>query len=318
MFVQQQNATSDPRTTEIVRQSDAALEAGQPADAERLARQAVDRDGAYIPARLALGRALEAAGNHAEAAAVYAAAARLSPFSSGVSRSLRRVWMAPLAGFGVVAAVLWAVLRIVGRQFDQRSVLIGLFISAAVLIIGTLVVLGRQRRRFSSLSADDRRLVESYGGGLVAGPAPGRLMAVAVVIVLLSSAAVLFAIGTKPSLAMKVGDCFTLDRDTSIEQVSAIPCDLPHGVEVYAVVEDPAPPGAPYPGVDAVRAAAKDGCEAAYEPFVGAPYTGSSRLWINILAPEEPYWVTGVRTNWCALQDPNGRQTSGSARGSGG
>lgn len=319
MLVEHQHATSDPATTAIVQGSDAALKAGRPEDAEQLARMAIGRDAAYVPARLALGRALEARGQTAEAAAVYAEAARISPFSAGVSGSLRRVWIAPLAGFGLVAGVLWAVFRVVGRQFDQRTVLIGLLVSTAVLVVGTLVLLHRRRRRFASLSAEDRRLIEAHGGGgLLAGPAPSRLMAVGGVIVLLSVAAVLFAVGTKPSLGIKVGDCFTLDRQTSIEQISAIPCALPHGTEVYAVVVDPAPSVAPYPGIDAVRAAANPGCEAAYERFVGAPYTTSSRYWINVLSPEEPYWAIGIRTNWCAVHDRKGRQTTGSAKGSGG
>jgi hypothetical protein len=180
-------------------------------------------------------------------------------------------------------------------------------------------MLQRRRWRFASLSAEDRKLLQAHGRGeLLAGPAPSRIMAVTAVIVMLSAAAVIFAVGTKPSLGMKVGDCFTLDKQTSIEQIAAIPCAFPHGTEVYAIVTDPAPDGAPYPGVDVVRAAAQPACEAAYEPFVGAPYTTTSKYWIGILSPEEPYWVIGIRTNWCAVYDRKGRQTTGSAKGSGG
>ena len=319
MLVEQRHAASDPTTTAMVHRSDAALKAGRPDDAERFARAAIERDPSYVPARLALGRALEARGKHVEAASVYADAARISPFSAGVSGSLRRVWLAPLTGFGIVALVLWGIFRIVGRHFDAFTVLVGLLISTAVLITGTLVMLQRRRWRFASLSAEDRKLLQAHGRGeLLAGPASSRIMAVTAVIVLLSAAAVVFAVGTKPSLGMKVGDCFTLDRQTSIEQVSAIPCALPHGTEIYAVIMDPAPVDAPFPGIDAVRAAAKPGCEAAYERFIGAPYTTASRYWMNILSPEEPYWVIGIRTNWCAVYDRRGQQTSGSAKGSGG
>jgi hypothetical protein len=318
MLVEHQHATSDPETTAIVKRSDAALAGKRPDEADQLARLAIGRDPAFVPARLALGRALEARGRHAEAAAVYAEAARISPFSSGVSGSLRRVWVAPLTGFGVVAVLLWGVFRIVGRQFDQNTVLLGLLVSTAILIGGTLLVLQRRRRRFASLSPEDRRLIEVHGGGgLLAGPVSNRLVAIAGVILLLSAAAVLFAVGTKPSLGFKAGDCFTLDRNTSIERVSVIPCALPHGTEIYAVIVDPTPLDAPYPGIEAVRAAANPGCEAAYERFVGAPYTTSSRYWINILSPEEPYWAIGIRTNWCAVHDRRGRQTTGSARGTG-
>ena len=318
MLVEHQHATSDPETTAIVKRSAAALEGKRPEDAEQLARVAIGRDPAFVPARLALGRALEARGRHADAAAVYADAARISPFSSGVSGSLRRVWVAPLTGFGIVAVMLWAVFRIVGRQFDQHTVLLGLLVSTAILIAGTLVVLQRRRRRFASLSAEDRRLIEAHSGSeLLTGPLSNRLVAMTGVIVLLSAAGVLFAVGTKPSLGFKVGDCFTLDGRTSIEQVSTIPCALPHGTEIYAVIIDPAPSDAPYPGIEAVRAAANPGCEVAFERFVGAPYTTASRYWISILSPQEPYWAIGVRSNWCTIQDRRGDQMTGSAAGTG-
>jgi hypothetical protein len=319
MLVEHRYAASDPATTDIVRRSDAALKAKRPVDAEQLARLAIRRDPRYVPARLALGRALEASKRPTEAAQVYAEAARISPFSPGVSKSLRRVWFAPLAGFSIVAALLWGVFRVVGRQFDQRTVLYGLLICTAVLASGTLVLLYRQRRRFASLSAEDRKLLEVHSQtGLMIGPASGRLVLVAMVIVLLSGAAVLFAVGSKATVALKVGDCFTLDGRTSIEQIATIPCDLPHGTEVFGTVEDPTAIGQPYPGVEVVRAGAEPGCEAAYQQFVGAAYDRSKRLHIFILSPEASYWDIGIRTNWCSLQDPTGRQSSGSAKGSGG
>jgi 4'-phosphopantetheinyl transferase EntD len=70
MLVEHQHAASDPTTTDLVRQSDAALHSKRPQDAAAMARMAMSRDAAYIAARLALGRALEALGRHAEAAAV--------------------------------------------------------------------------------------------------------------------------------------------------------------------------------------------------------------------------------------------------------
>jgi hypothetical protein len=319
LLVEHQHATSDPATTSLVAGSDAALKAKRPADAERLARIAIGRDPKYVPARLALGRALEALGRHAEAASVYADAARVSPFSPGVSKSLRNAWAAPLAGFGVVAFLVWTVFRVIQRQFDQRTVLGGLLICTVVLIVGTLVLLQRRRRRFASLSEEDRKLLEAHGaGGMLASPGSGRLLLVGAVIVVLSGAVVVFALGTKASLQMQVGDCFTLDRETSIEQVSTISCDLPHSTEIYAVVVDPAPFDAPFPGIDAVRAGAKAGCDAAYVTFIGAPYTRKSTFWINVLSPEEPYWAVGIRTNFCTVHERRNEQTSGSARGSGG
>ncbi len=319
MLVERQYASSDPTTMSLAASSDAALAAKQPDDAEHLARLAIGRDPKYVPARLALGRALEALGRHREAASVYAEAARISPFSPGVSRSLRNAWTAPLAGFGIVAFLVWTVFRVIQRQFDQRTVLGGLLICVVVLIVGTLLLLRGRRRRFASLSEEDRRLLEMHGaGGMLAGPGSGRLLLVGAVVVVLAGAVVVFALGTKASLQMQVGDCFTLDRQTSIEQVSTISCDLPHGTEIYATVVDPAPPGAAFPGIDAVRAGAKADCDAAYTTFIGAPYTRASRFWIAVISPEQPYWDVGIRTNWCTVHERRYEQTSGSARGSGG
>lgn len=318
MLIQHQHATSDPRTTALVARSAAALRSGDAEEAETDARIAVGRDPAFIPARLALGRALEARGRHAEAAAAYAEAARISPLSPGVRTSMRRVWIAPLAGFGVVYGIAIVAFRELGKRFEQRTVLASLLLLTLVLVVWTLVLLGRRRRRFASLSADDRRLLETHGSaGLFEGQAVGRLLVVGAAVIVLSCAAVVFAVGNKPSLAMNIGDCFTLNRHTSIEQVPAIPCELPHVHEVYAIVEDPAPAGQPYPGIDAVRSAANPGCQAAFAQFIGAPYVETSRWRIAILTPEDPYWRIGIRTNWCSVVARDGHQTAGSARGSG-
>ncbi len=318
MLVEHRHATSDAATEAFVQRSDAALAAGQVEDAETLARIAIGRDPAYVPARLALGRALEAQGQHADAAAAYADAARISPLSSGVRTALRRVWIAPLAGLGIVYGIALIVFRELGQRFDQHTVLAGLLLMTLVLVVWALALLLRRRRRFASLSAEDRRLLETQGSaGLFEGLTPGRLLFVGGLIVLLSGATVVFAVGMKPSLDLKVGDCFTLDGKSMVEQVSAIPCDLPHGSEVFGVVENPAPPGARYPGEDAVRAAATAGCQSQYGRFVGAPYVRSAKWWIGILSPAESYWVIGIRANWCTVMDVHGRQTTGSARGSG-
>jgi hypothetical protein len=318
MLIEHQHSTSDAETLALVSRSEAALAAGNAEDAETLAQIAIGRDGAFIPARLALGRALEAQGFHAEAAKAYAVAARISPLSPGVRTSLRRVWLAPLAGFGVVYTIAVIAFRELGRRFDQRTVLAGLLLLTVVLIAWTLVLLRRRRLRFAALSADDRRLLETQGsGGLFEGQTPGRLLFVGAVIILLSSAAVVFAVGTKPSLSMNVGDCFTLDRRHTIEQVSAIPCELPHGTEIYAIVVDPAGPEASYPGLDAVGTAAMPGCLTAFERFIGAPYAPTSKWFLEVLTPEDPYWRIGVRSNYCTVLARSGRQTTGSARGTG-
>jgi hypothetical protein len=318
LLVEHQHATSDPDTVAFVERSTEALAAGDAEDAATLAHVAIGRDPAYVPARLAFGRALEAQGLHADAAAAYAAAARISPLSTGVRSSLRRVWIAPIAGVGVVYGIATFVFRELGRRFEARTVLASLLLLATVLIAWALVLVQRRRRRFAALSADDRRLLRSQGsGGFFEGQAIGRLLIVGAIVMLLSGAAVVFAVGTKASLDMKVGDCFTLDRKTSVQQLSAIPCELPHIDEVIAIVEYPAPSGAPFPGTEALRAAALPFCKAAYATYVGTPYVASSKWWVAAMTPEEPYWAIGIRANWCTVVATSGLQVSGSARGSG-
>jgi hypothetical protein len=299
-----------------VASTDAALAAGNAEDAETYAQIAIGRDPAFVPARLALGRALEAQARHPEAAATYAEAARMAPLGSGVRTSIRRVWLAPIAGFGVVYAVAIVAFRELGRRFDQRTVLLSLLVLTLAIIVWTLVFLGRRRRRFASLSADDRRILEVQGsGGLFAGLAAGRFLAVGAVMILLSGAAVVFAVGQKASLQMRVGDCFTLDRRSSIEQIAAIPCELPHGTEVIGIFTYPEPAGAGYPGVEAARGEAMPFCTTAYQAYVGIAYPGSNVYWLSAMVPEQSYWDVNVRSAWCTVVDMQLRQTSGSARG---
>jgi hypothetical protein len=318
LLIEHQHATSDAETVAFVERSAAALVAGDAEDAATLAQIAIGRDLAFVPARLAFGRALEAQGLHADAAAAYAEAARISPLSTGVRSSLRRVWIAPLAGVGIVYTIATFAFRELGQRFEARTVLTSLLLLATVLILWALVLVVRRRRRFAALSAEDRRLLQTQGSaGIFEGQAIGRLFIVGAIVILLSGAAVVFAVGTKPSLDMKVGDCFTLDRKTSVQQLSAIPCELPHVNEVIAIVANPAPSGAPFPGTEALRAAALPFCKSAYATYVGAPYIPSSKWWVYAMTPEEPYWAIGIRANWCTVVAVSGKQVSGSARGSG-
>ncbi len=212
----------------------------------------------------------------------------------------------------------WSGWASVGRRFDQRSVLVGLLIVTTALILWTLLFLRSRRRRLESLTPAERRVVEAQAGaGSIDSQARTRLALIGGLIVVLSSVVILFAVTTKSSLNLQVGDCVTVEPNVTFQTVAAIPCALPHGNEIYAVIEIPAPSGAPWPGDTSLRAAAEPGCEAAYATFIGAPYIRSSRWWISIFVPEDPYWAIGVRSTWCTVANVKGAQTSGSARGTG-
>ena len=310
--------TTDATTKRLVDASTQATRAGRAYDGERLARAAIGRDERYMPARMALGRALEARGLHAEAAGVYAEVARLAPLGSGVTRSIRRLWSAPLAGFGIVAGLIWGIWRVVGRQLDARLVFYALILCAALLIGGVVVVTLRRRRRFAGLSAEDRAVVEAHvAGSFSMGVPAGSLALMGLSVVLLAGAGFIYSIGTKPSLSMKVGDCFTLS-EASFQSVSTVPCGFPHVTEIYADFVDPAPVGAGFPGLDAIRATAMPTCEAEYASFIGAPYAEGATFKITILVPEKSYWDRGMRRSFCSVSRPDLDQVTGSARGSGG
>jgi hypothetical protein len=115
-----------------------------------------------------------------------------------------------------------------------------------------------------------------------------------------------------------VGDCFDTDQftpGTSIElrRVHLVACTEAHQHEVYAVEHDPASPGAPFPGDEAVSAFADDRCLAAFEPAVGIGYRQSS-LDFAVITPDAGAWKRGERVIVCAVHDTNFAELSGSVR----
>lgn len=91
-----------------------------------------------------------------------------------------------------------------------------------------------------------------------------------------------------------VGTCFNqytyLDRnDLPAQLTTAIGCTRPHNAQVYALVLHDAPPGAPYPGEEAVDSWGQDRCLDLFEPFVGKDYV-LSRLEIGMITPSRTDW----------------------------
>lgn len=91
-----------------------------------------------------------------------------------------------------------------------------------------------------------------------------------------------------------VGTCFNqyryLDRnDLPAQLTTAIGCTRPHNAQVYAIVIHDAPPGAPYPGEEALNRWGQDQCYDQFEPFVGEVYE-KSRLDIGMITPSRTDW----------------------------
>ena len=91
-----------------------------------------------------------------------------------------------------------------------------------------------------------------------------------------------------------VGTCFNqytyLDRnDLPAQLTTAIGCTRPHNGQVYAIMNHEAPPGAPYPGEEAVNRWGVLQCYDRFEPFVGLVYE-KSELDIGLITPSRTDW----------------------------
>ncbi|WP_419917613.1 septum formation family protein [Candidatus Poriferisocius sp.] len=91
-----------------------------------------------------------------------------------------------------------------------------------------------------------------------------------------------------------VGTCFNQysyrDRNDLLARLTtAIGCTRPHNAQVYAMVLHDAPPGAPYPGEEAVDTWGQMQCYQKFESFVGLAYE-LSQLEIGMITPRRDTW----------------------------
>jgi hypothetical protein len=287
-------------------------------EGELSARRAVAVDPGSADAHYVLGTALEMREAKDEAQVEFELALELEPVHEGAVERILNDWRAPIVGAVTIAAFLsFHALRILGGRFTDRTVAVLLLLVTATLILAVLIGLRQQRRRLARLSPYAMLVVrlESHlrrveGRAQLIGP----LVVITAIVLGLATITVLFAAGQKPTIQLKVGDCFSLDRHVSIEQIAAIPCQLPHDIEVFAILSDPSLPGAAYPGLDALHAALRKRCEALYPGYVGVPFDRNAPAQIRTFVPEESYWVLDIRWLGCGLSDPSGRQLVGSLR----
>ncbi len=121
---------------------------------------------------------------------------------------------------------------------------------------------------------------------------------------------------------LTLGDCFE-DRvvagqgQTEIDeqQTVLVDCDDPHRNEVYLVTRLADEIGGPFPGGEAITAAADELCLAGFADFVGLQFELS--IWeIGYTVPTEATWALPDRTVTCFLFHREGDKVSGSARDS--
>jgi len=109
-----------------------------------------------------------------------------------------------------------------------------------------------------------------------------------------------------PKTRLTTGVCF-LYVDASA--VDAVPCTQWHDHEAYHRYSFP--PG-PFPGDDAVWAAALVTCHAQLERYVGPGHLDDYYVsWM--LRPDRPEWAAGNRITICVLSRSDGEQITGSA-----
>jgi hypothetical protein len=103
--------------------------------------------------------------------------------------------------------------------------------------------------------------------------------------------------------------------DDTITGVPIVPCDQPHANEVFATLDHPAAPGAPYPGTRQLDLDSFGLCLAQFDGFVGVPFNRSP-LDVYFTFPTPDSWADGERRVVCSLYMINQSLLIGSERGS--
>lgn len=113
--------------------------------------------------------------------------------------------------------------------------------------------------------------------------------------------------------SIAVGDCLASAPDGEVQSVQVVPCSDEHEGEVFHDFELP---DGDFPGDEAIETAAYEGCDPAFEEFVGLTYDEST-LDYSYYAPTTESWAEGDRLISCIISDPAGTVTgslSGAAR----
>ena len=109
-----------------------------------------------------------------------------------------------------------------------------------------------------------------------------------------------------------VGDCLVIPTEDEFFDVRRIPCDTPHGGEVFLVANHP---GSTYPAVDAVQSFVDIACRPAFATWTGSGFGDQDLLDISYFSPTEESWTSGIRTVQCYLALADGSLAERSYRG---
>jgi hypothetical protein len=102
---------------------------------------------------------------------------------------------------------------------------------------------------------------------------------------------------------------------SGLSRIDVVPCEQPHGAEVYFQGDAWPPDAAPYPGVDVASSERDARCAEAFESYVGIP-PGRSGLDTAGWMPGQATWADGDRQISCIAYDAAGRTLTDTVRGS--
>jgi hypothetical protein len=108
-----------------------------------------------------------------------------------------------------------------------------------------------------------------------------------------------------------VGDCLVPPTEDVFYEIRRVPCDTPHGGEVFFIV---AYPGTAFPDDDAFASFARASCGPEFTAWTGTPLAEQELLDISWFRPTEKSWASGDRTVQCYLGPADGSTASRSYR----
>ena len=92
--------------------------------------------------------------------------------------------------------------------------------------------------------------------------------------------------GDSSGVLVKVGDCSNSNLSQIVDKVDLVPCDKPHSLEAYSIIESTA---TTYPGADALQVFAEQTCIDKFFGYVGVELS-QSILYYTYVYPSVTSW----------------------------
>ena len=108
------------------------------------------------------------------------------------------------------------------------------------------------------------------------------------------------------------GDCFQ-EPSGRFNNVDTVPCEEEHDLEVFAVLDHPDAPDAPFPGMDALVRHANPLCLSQFQAYAGVAFDQVNLRDVYI-TPRESAWNDGARRLVCAVGSEDDQPRTGSIR----